>query len=369
MMEVKLGEIASFSQGQQIPIPEQKTKWFEKSDIFLRIVNYTQKSEDFRYIPKQNSKYHVSEDDIIMVRYGAVGYVGRGLKGVLANNMFKISFDEKTINSDFLYRVLWSERIQKQLLNASQRTSMAAINFKTVARVKIPLPPLATQQKIAAILDETDKVRQLNKQLIDKYDALTQSLFLDMFGDPVNNPKGWEKVKFEETSKNLDSKRIPIKQSDREKIQGNYPYYGATGIVDYVNDYIFSGVYLLVAEDGKNLVNRKKPIAWTVNGDFWVNNHSHIVEFNGVTDLEYLGFHLNHMDISNYVTGIDQFKMNKSNLNRIPIMKPPLSLQNQFAERVQAIEQQKSQAQESLQKSQELFHSLLQRAFKGELVN
>ena len=233
--------------------------------------------------------------------------------------------------------------------------------------IKIPLPPIDQQKKIATILDAADAYKQKTKTLITKYDELTQSLYLDMFGDPVRNPKGWEKIAFSNVAINMNSKRIPIKQADREQMQGDYPYYGATGIVDYINDFKFDGEFLLIAEDGKNLVNRKKPIAWTVNGQFWVNNHSHVVKYNGVSNLTFLAFQLNRTNISQYVTGIDQFKMNKSNLDRIPISTPPLTLQNQFAERVQAIEAQKAQAQASLTQAEDLFNSLLQGAFKGEL--
>ena len=98
-----------------------------------------------------------------MVRYGAVGYVGRGLSGILANNMFKIDFNERIVDGDYLYRSLKSDYVQIQLLNGSQSTSMAAINFKSVAKVKLPLPPLEEQKKIAAILDAADEYRRKTK--------------------------------------------------------------------------------------------------------------------------------------------------------------------------------------------------------------
>lgn len=75
-----------------------------------------------------------------------------------------------------------------------------------------------------------------------------------------------------------DFERIPVKQSDRAKMSGVYPYYGATGVIDYVNDYLFDGEYLLIAEDGKNLVNRAKPLAFIAKGQFWVNNHAHVIK-------------------------------------------------------------------------------------------
>ena len=103
---VALGDIANFSQGLQIPIPEQKKDEFPGSQKFLRIINYTQLSSDFRYVKKQRERYRIEASDIIMVRYGAVGFVGRGLSGILANNMFKIDFSQRNVNGDYLFWAL-----------------------------------------------------------------------------------------------------------------------------------------------------------------------------------------------------------------------------------------------------------------------
>lgn len=279
---------------------------------------------------------------------------------------YAIKANEKMLSSRYLFYFL--SKYVEVLRDLAIGGVIKYIKLNNLTDAKIPLPPLIKQQKIVSILDAADSLRQKDQQLIKKYTALSQSLFLEMFGDPVSNPMRWNTDKFSNIAVNCDSVRIPIKQSEREKIQGEYPYYGATGIVDYVNDYIFDGEFLLIAEDGKNLVNRKKPLAWVVSGKFWVNNHSHIVKSNGSTNLTFLEFHFNNMDISNYVTGIDQFKMNKSNLDRIQIILPPITLQNQFAELIQSIEAQKQLAQASLKKSDDLFNSLLQRAFKGELT-
>lgn len=276
---------------------------------------------------------------------------------------FGLCAKDEVLDKKFLYYFC----LTYNFLKHNKATTLPSLTKADLLKIKIPLPPLETQRHIAQILDTADALRQKDQALLKQYDELAQSLFLEMFGDPVTNPKGWEKVELKPLVENLDSKRVPIKQSDRDLIKGEYPYYGATGIVSYINDFIFSGKYLLIAEDGKNLVNRKKPIAWIVEGKFWVNNHAHIVEFNGKINLEYLAMHLNKMDISNFITGIDQFKMNKNNLNKIPIMNPPISLQNQFAERIEAIEAQKAVAQRAAQQSEDLFQALLQRAFKGEL--
>ena len=277
---------------------------------------------------------------------------------------YVIQANEK-INGKFLYYFL--EQYLDKLREMSIGGVIKYIKLGNLTDAEIPLPSLQTQQKIAAILDKADELRQYNKQLIAKYDALTQSLFLDMFGDPVKNEKGWEMLEFSKVAKNENYKRVPVKQSDRDEREGEYPYYGATGIIDTIDDYKFEGEFLLIAEDGKNLLFRKKNNAFMAKGKFWVNNHAHILSSNNICNLKYLEFFLNSIDLSPFISGIDQIKLNKASLDRIPVIVPPITLQTQFAERVQLIETQKQQAQEALAKSELLFQGLLQQAFKGEL--
>lgn len=232
----------------------------------------------------------------------------------------------------------------------------------------VKIPPLEQQKKIAAILDAADAYRQKTKALIAKYDELTQSLFLDMFGDPVTNPKGWEKEKFGDLVENKDSKRVPIKSADRDNSEGTTPYYGASGVIDFVEGFTHEGDNLLIGEDGANLVTRTKPIAFIAKGKYWVNNHAHVLGENGSCKLKYLEFFINSIDLKPYVSGSAQPKLNRKNMDSILVSNPPIELQNQFAKSVQAIETQKAQAQSSLEKAEELFNSLLQRAFKGELA-
>ena len=120
----------------------------------------------------------------------------------------------------------------------------------------------------------------------------------------------------------LDSKRVPLSAMQRAKRQGPYPYYGAQSIIDYVDDYLLDGDFLLVAEDGANLVTRTQDIANLVKGKIWVNNHAHILGYNGKCPLQLLGYILNHSNISPYVTGCAQPKLNQDNLRRIIIKLP-----------------------------------------------
>lgn len=131
-----------------------------------------------------------------------------------------------------------------------------------------------------------------------------------------------------EISENCDNQRKPVTSGDREK--GEYPYYGASGIVDYVNDYIFDGEYLLISEDGANLIARNTPIAFSISGKNWVNNHAHVLRFKTYATRKYVEYYLNSIDLSQYITGGAQPKLNQKNLNRIEIPLPPMGEQERI---------------------------------------
>ncbi|MFZ1269264.1 MAG: restriction endonuclease subunit S [Anaerolineae bacterium] len=143
-----------------------------------------------------------------------------------------------------------------------------------------------------------------------------------MVGEWCERPLG-------ELAENLDSLRIPVKEADRRT--GPYPYYGASGIVDYVDSFLFDGEYLLIAEDGENLRTRNTPVAFLASGRFWVNNHAHIVRGNSEADTRFLMYALTGADISGYLTGSTMPKLTQGNMNRIPILTPPLSEQRAIA--------------------------------------
>ncbi|MCR9766748.1 restriction endonuclease subunit S [Vibrio parahaemolyticus] len=125
-----------------------------------------------------------------------------------------------------------------------------------------------------------------------------------------------------ELAENLDSKRKPITSGQREP--GNIPYYGASGIVDYVKDFIFDGDFLLVSEDGANLLARNTPIAFSISGKNWVNNHAHVLKFETYAERRYVEYYLNGIDLTPYISGAAQPKLNKKNLSSISIPNPSL---------------------------------------------
>ena len=130
----------------------------------------------------------------------------------------------------------------------------------------------------------------------------------------------WKKLG--DLAENFDSKRKPITSGLREA--GGIPYYGASGIVDYVKDYIFDGDYLLVSEDGANLLARNTPIAFSISGKSWVNNHAHVLKFDTYAERRYVEYYLNSIDLTPYISGAAQPKLNKKNLEGIFVPNPTL---------------------------------------------
>ena len=148
----------------------------------------------------------------------------------------------------------------------------------------------------------------------------------------------WREVKFQDITINLDNKRVPLSSRVRENRKGKYPYYGAQGIVDYIDDYIFDGEYLLIAEDGENLKSKKQNVANLAKGKFWVNNHAHVILNNDLSDLHFLYYIFNSIDIAGYITGSAQPKLSQQNLNKIKLVIPPLPEQKAIAATLSALD-------------------------------
>ena len=145
--------------------------------------------------------------------------------------------------------------------------------------------------------------------------------------------------RFDQVTINYDRKRIPLSGAEREKRQGVYPYYGAQGVIDHVNDYIFDGDFLLIAEDGENLKSKKQNIAQMASGRFWVNNHAHIVQGNHLCDTQYLCYLINTMDLSGFITGSAQPKLSQANMNMISVDLPDIEVQHRIVDFVRSFDE------------------------------
>lgn len=261
------------------------------------------------------------------------------------------------MNVHWLYYALNAMNLGQYATGAAQ-PGLAVSKLETLS---IEIPNISEQNKIAQTLYKVEQLVNFRKQQLSKLDELVKARFVEMFGDPVSNPMGWKRVRFDSISENLDSKRVPVTESDRK--DGVYPYYGASGIVDWINDYIFDEDILLVSEDGANLLMRSTPIAFSVSGKSWVNNHAHVVRFHDFATQKFIEVYFSLIDISEYITGTAQPKLNQAKLNTMLFCWPPLSLQKQFAAFVERVDQQKQTVQQSLEKLELMKKALMQEYF------
>ena len=181
----KLSEVCKFKQGIQIPIEEQDTKPSNDKIRFLRISDYTQNTDDIRYVSKEYSNYIISNDDIVMVRYGeTAGFIGTNLSGILANNLFSIN-PNKQITKRYLYTYMNDEKIYNYLKSLRAAGAMPAVSFKSLNIIKIPLPPLKEQEKIADILSTADEKLEVLRAKKQMYETLKKGLLQKLLSGEV----------------------------------------------------------------------------------------------------------------------------------------------------------------------------------------
>lgn len=176
----KLDEICKFSQGIQVPTNEQLEEYEEGLYKFIRIINYTQLSDEYRYIKNYSEKANVNEDDIVMVRYGATaGFIGKGQNGIIANNLFRVIPNSDYIN-DFIYYGIQNPKNQSAMYNNIGAAAMPAVNFGTMSLLTIPNISVVIQQKVVTYLDEisekTEKVKAIQKEKMESLKALKASI-------------------------------------------------------------------------------------------------------------------------------------------------------------------------------------------------
>lgn len=323
---VKLEDVIELISGQS---PESEFYNQEKKGI-----PFYQGKTEFGEIYLEEPKYWTEKitkeslkGDVLMTVRAPVGPVninpfericiGRGL------NAMRVS--DKILNV-YLFYYLKSNQEQ---ITGNEGAIFQSISRDQVLTLKIPLPPLDIQQKIVSEIEVLEAKEKKAKEEVEKLKNEVNDVF--------NKIETFQKVSLEDIAENLDNLRKPVTKGYREN--GDIPYYGASGIVDYVSDYVLDDYVLLVSEDGANLKARTSPIAFTASGKIWVNNHAHILKFKEKATHKIVEIYLNKTDISEYITGQAQPKLNQQNLNNIKIPLPPLSEQQKIVSEIEKIEE------------------------------
>jgi len=317
----------------------------------------------------QNSSAKLfSAYSVVLSSRAPIGHLAINKKPISTNQGCKGIVPSDEINYLYLYYFL--KNSVKLLNSLGSGTTFKELSSSKLKNVIIPIPPLEEQKQIVAKLDQCfeaiDKARANAAKNLENAKELFQSKLNDIFSQ---KGEGWVEKKLGDVCENLDSKRIPITKNKRT--EGNIPYYGASGVVDHVNEYIFNEDLLLVSEDGANLLARTYPIAFSISGKTWVNNHAHVLKFQSMAAQRFIEYYLNSIKLDDYVSGMAQPKLNQRMLNSISVPNADEHIQKDVVSRLDELKEQtqslESKYQQELNSLEELKKSILQKAFEGEL--
>ena len=389
--EKKIGDVFKVTSGGTPSRKKQEyykngtIPWVKTGDLKGKYAN--EPKEYITELALANSSAKIfPKNTVLLAMYGATIGACSILKIAAATNQAcgAILPSEKC---DHVYLYYYLKSINKELISKGVGGAQPNISGGIIKSTKIPLPPLDQQKKIAAILDAADTYRQKTKALITKYDELTQSLFLDMFGDPVRNPKRWGILRFDELVADDCPLTYGIVQPGDE-FENGIPCVRPVDLkMQYVNLSDLKRIDPEISSKFKRTILKGGEILLSVRGSVGVISiadeslkDSNVTR--GIVPIWFDKYLANKLffyylyrtksiqrRLSELARGATLIQINLKDLRELKLIKPPLEIQNQFAERVQAIEVQKAQAQASLAQAEDLFNSLLQRAFKGELTN
>jgi type I restriction enzyme S subunit len=318
-----------------------------------------------------------SSTKLIPVGCILIGLAGQGkTRGTVAINMVELCTNqsiaaifpnEQIFDNNFLYQNLDSRYDELRRLSTGEG-GRGGLNLQIIKSLKVPLPPKAEQQKIASFLTAVDgKIEQLTKkqQLLEQYKkGVMQKLFsreIRFRAEDGSEFPEWEERKLGDIATFLDSKRIPLSEDERASKKGKYPYFGASGVIDHINDYIFDGEYVLLAEDGANIITRSSRLAFVVNGRFWVNNHAHILQ--AFESNAFLAEALERLNFTKYNTGTAQPKLNAAICKKIKLYVPSNCEQTEIADFLSSIDTKIDLVTKELENAKRFKKGLLQQMF------
>ena len=305
---------------------------------------------------------------VLFTTRAPIGYVAIASGSVCTSQGFKSYVCGPSVLPEFVY---WYLKRSTQLARSlASGTTFLELSAKAAARLPIPGPPLEDQRAIVFAIEQHGSRLAAAVGALIGCEARIGILRRSILRLALTDRDGaWEAMTLPTVTTNHDGARVPVRRSDR--LAGPFPYYGASGIIDSVDRYLFDGEYLLVAEDGANLLSRSTPIAFQASGKFWVNNHAHVLAAMPGVDLAFLELSLNSVDLAPFVTGTAQPKLTQASMNRIEIRLPPIHEQQRL---VREVARQTSIADSAAMavaqaktRSQSLEIAALRLAFRGQL--
>ena len=395
------------------PIVNYKTsyKMIRTTNVKKGIVD----TENVRYVTKEIYEKWIRRSipqygDVILTREAPLGEVGmitvHNEKIFLGQRLMSYRTNSEKLNNHFLLYSLQGIYMQWQIKSFASGSTVQHIRVGDAEKIKIKLPPLSIQKKIAHILSTLDDKIELNRKMNQTLEEMAQALFKSWFVDfdPVHAranskesddvvarelgisvevmklfpsafveselgliPEGWGNDYLKNFVEILDSKRKPMSKMEREKKKGDIPYYGATSIMDYVDDYIFDEPLTLIGEDGSVARKNGTPFMQYIWGKSWINNHAHVLKSKSTLSTEAIYIALLKQNVSMFITGAVQPKINQTNLKKIPIIRPSKNLHKVYSELIEPIFSKIRQLKEETEALQKTRDTLLPKLLSGEL--
>jgi type I restriction enzyme, S subunit len=356
---------------------------------FLRSLNvkpYKISFENMKFISKdfheKIKKSALHPGDVVVVRTGNSGIasiVPDEIPVANCSDLVIIRPGKKT-DANFLVSYLNSksgiDNINGRLVGSVQNH----FNIGAAKSLEIPDILIGTQKKISDILTTLENKTKILENQNKILEQITQVIFKSWFVDFNEQtefidselgkiPKGWTVGKVHDVIQIFDGKRIPLSTRERMTKKGEFPYYGATSIIDYVDDYIFDGVYFLLGEDGSVIQDNGTPFVQYVDGKIWVNNHAHVIQGKDLFSTEFMFLFFQKLNINSWITGAVQLKLNQKNLLSIPVIIPVDNILMKFDEIIKPFFSEILKNEKSIIFLKKMRDSLLPKLMSGELVN
>ena len=356
-MRYTIGEMAEIIDGDRGKnYPQQHEFLDEGYCLFLNTGNVTKAGFSF------DSNQFISKEKCDLLRKGKlqrhdIVYTTRGTVGNAAYYSDSIPYEHVRINSgmviirpkeaivctEFLYQILKSDYYRPFFRKHCTGSAQPQLPIKNFSTIELDLPDLPVQCRIAGILSTYDDLIENNQKQIKLLEEAAQRLYKEWFVDlrfpgyettPIVDgiPQGWHEGTIQDVVIYHDKKRKPLSGMQRAEMQGEYRYYGAASILDYVNDYLFDGTYLLLGEDGTVVTEDGFPVLQYITGKFWVNNHAHVLTGQPGYPTEYLYMMFKSTKVKDVVTGAAQPKISQARLSNKKIIVPSKQLVSAYCD-------------------------------------
>ena len=382
--EAKIKDFADVKGGKRLPKGKQLVKE-PNNHPYIRIrdlgkTKYLQLTSEYEYVDDETqqsiSRYIVNKGDILISVVGTIGLIG--IVGATLDGANQTENCDKIINitgvmPEYLYYYLNSNFGQDEIRKGTVGAVQPKLPLKNVQDISVFYPPMEEQERIVAILSAIDEKIETNEAVNNNLEQQAKALYKDWFFDfspfssDENLPNGWHIGTVGDIIQLHDSKRVPLSGSERDKMEKIYPYYGATSLMDYVDNYLFDGIYLLLGEDGTVVDSLGFPILQYVYGQFWVNNHAHIITGKEGFSVEELYLFFSLTNIKSIVTGAVQQKVSQQNLKKVPAIIPSKQALSAFDEIIQPIFAQIRNLRDENANLSQLRDTLLPKLMSGEL--